>query len=146
MLHCQFCQLSGAVRTGLYGPRHRTMTQSDLPRRLEDYSPEIQLLLTDLYRRTTARLTAVVERHGRGPGLSLGIAEERIAILAAEMQPVIDAMTTAGTPVAFARGCGSCCTLTIQVSPVEVFALRTYLERNLSPEDLAGLMTRAGVA
>jgi hypothetical protein len=122
------------------------MTQSDLPRQLEDYAPAIKLLLTDLYRRATARLTAVVERHGRGPGLGLDIAEERIAILAEEMQPVIDAMTKAGTPVACARGCGSCCTLTIQASPDEVFALRTYLERKLSPEDLAALVTRAHAA
>ena len=115
----------------------------DLPRRLEDYPEEVQLFLTDLYQRATARLGAVVARHGLRPGLSLAIAAERIAILDAEMRPVIEAMAKARTPVACARGCGCCCTLTIQASPDEVFALRDQLERSLAPAALAALQARA---
>jgi hypothetical protein len=115
----------------------------DLPRRIEDYPEEVQLFLTDLYQRATAQLAAVVARHGMRPGLSLAIAAERIALLDAEMQPVVAAMALAKTPVACARGCGCCCTLTIQVSPDEVFALKDQLERSLPPAELAALKARA---
>lgn len=115
----------------------------DLPRRLEDFPEEIQLFLTDLYRRARQRLDAVVAAHGQRPGLSLAVAAERIAILDEAMSPVVEAMAKAATPVACARGCGCCCTLTIQASPDEVFALKDYLERSLSPDDLAALKARA---
>src|SRR5580700_2240266 len=99
----------------------------DLPRRLEDYPEEVKLFLTDLFQRASGRLQAVVERHGLRPGLSLAIAQERIAILDEAMRPVVEAMAKAATPVACARGCGCCCTLTIQANPDEVFALTDYL-------------------
>jgi hypothetical protein len=115
----------------------------DLPRRLEDYPEEVKLFLTDLFQRASARLQAVVERHGLRPGLSLAIAQERIAILDEAMRPVVEAMARAATPVACARGCGCCCTLTIQASPDEVFALAAQLERSLAPGALAALKQRA---
>ena len=115
----------------------------DLPRRLEDYPEEVQLFLTDLYRQARRCLDAVTVTHGLGPGLSLAIAAERIAILDEAMRPVVEAMEKAATPVACARGCGCCCTLTIQASPDEVFALTDYLERSLAPEALAALKARA---
>lgn len=118
----------------------------DLPRRLEDYPEEIQLFLLDLYQRASARLQAVVERHGMRPGLSLAIARERIQILDEEMRPVSEAMARAGTPVACARGCGCCCTLTIQASPDEVFALKDELARSLTPDALAAFQERAAAA
>jgi hypothetical protein len=114
----------------------------DLPRRIEDYPEQVQLFLTDLYQRASARFAAVVAHYGRRPGLSLEIAAERIAILDQEMQPVVAAMTKAATPVACARGCGCCCTLTIQASQDEVFAVQQYLERHLAPADLAALKAR----
>ncbi|MEI9983916.1 MAG: hypothetical protein WDN69_12310 [Aliidongia sp.] len=115
----------------------------DLPRRLEDYPEEIQLFLTDLFQRATARLQAVIERHGMRPGLSLAIARERIALLDEEMRPVVEAMARSNTPVACARGCGCCCTLTIQASPDEVFALKDGLDRELAPAALTALQGRA---
>ncbi len=118
----------------------------DLPRRIEDYPEQVQLFLTDLYQRATARLSDVVARHGVRPGLSLAIAAERIAILDAEMLPIIEAMAKARTPVACARGCGCCCTLTIQASPDEVFALKDQLERSLALAELAALRARAVAA
>jgi Fe-S-cluster containining protein len=118
----------------------------DLPRRLEDYPADIRLFLTDLYQRAVAQLSAVVARHGTQPGLSLALAEARIGFLDSEMQPVIAAMAKAATPVACARGCGACCTLTIEASPDEVFALTAYLARTLPPADLAAFSVRARAA
>jgi hypothetical protein len=115
----------------------------DLPRRIEEYPEEVQLFLTDLYQRAEARFRAEVERHGMRPGLSLAIAEARIACLDEAMQPVVEAMAKAATPVACARGCGCCCTLTIQASPDEVFALQAGLARDLTAEALAALQARA---
>jgi hypothetical protein len=115
----------------------------DLPRRLEDYPEAVQLLLIDLYQRAVSRLTEVVERHGLNPGLCLALARERIALLAEATEPVVTAMAAAATPVACARGCGWCCTLTIQASPDEVFALISHLAESLAPEDLAALQARA---
>jgi Fe-S-cluster containining protein len=95
------------------------------------------------HERIGAALRAVVARHGAKPGLSREIAAARIALMEAEMAPLYSAMETAGTPVACARGCGCCCTLTVDVSPDEVFALIDYLERTLDPEALADLKARA---
>jgi hypothetical protein len=118
----------------------------DLPSRLEEYPEEIQLFLRDLYKRASARLQAVVERHGMRPGLSRALARERIQILDEEMQPIGNAMARAGTPVACTRGCGCCCTLTIQTSPDEVFALKDELANSLTPSTLAALEERAVAA
>ncbi len=118
----------------------------DRPRRLEGYPPEIHDFLRELYRRAADAFRAVVAQHGMRPGLSLVLARERIWVLDAAMQPVTEAMARAGTPVACARGCGCCCTLTIQATPDEVFALKDELERSLSPAALAALKARAVAA
>jgi len=118
----------------------------DLPRRLEEYPEEVQLFLRDLYQRAVVRLRAVVAEHGLRPGLSLAIARARIQLLDEEMRPIDEAMARAGKPVACARGCGCCCTLTIQASPDEVFALKDELERELPPAALATLQERAASA
>ena len=59
------------------------------------------------------------------------------------MAPVFAAMANTATPVACAKGCGSCCTLTVEVSADEVFALVDYLEQSLDAAALAALKTRA---
>jgi hypothetical protein len=58
------------------------------------------------------------------------------------MTPVFEAMARAATPVACARGCGSCCTLTISVTPDEVLALIQELKVVLAPPALAALAGR----
>ena len=81
--------------------------------------------------------------HGARPGLSHALARERIALMDAEMAPVFAAMANTATPVACAKGCGSCCTLTVEVSADELFALVDYLEQSLDPDALAALKARA---
>jgi hypothetical protein len=102
-----------------------------------------QAYLRKVYETTETRLSAIVEQHGMRPGLSTRIARARIAVLGAAAQPIYGAMAAAGTPVACAKGCGCCCTLTIDVTPDELFALNDYLESNLAPEDFAALKARA---
>jgi Fe-S-cluster containining protein len=108
-----------------------------------DLPEEAQQFLLGVYERAKARLEGVIRRHGMRPGLSAAIAEERIAILDSEMRPVFPALELAGTPVNCARGCGVCCTLTIDVTPDEAFALVGYIERTLPAETVAEIKTRA---
>lgn len=114
----------------------------DLPQRLEDFPEEIKLFLTDLYRRAEARLAGVIAAHGKRPGLGHALARARIGLLDAEMTPVFEAMARSATPVACARGCGSCCSLTISVTPDEVLALIHELRAMLTPPALAALAER----
>jgi len=109
----------------------------------EDLPKEAQQFLLGAYERAKARLEAVIRQHGMRPGLSAAVAEERIAILDQEMRPVFPALEQAGTPVACAKGCGVCCTLTIDVTPDEVFALVDHLERNLPAHRVAAIKARA---
>lgn len=108
-----------------------------------DLPEEAQQFLMGVYERAKTRLETVIQRHGMRPGVSAQIAVERIAILDEEMRPVFPALEAAGTKVACAKGCGFCCTLTIDVTPDETFALVGYLERNLAAETVAAIKARA---
>jgi hypothetical protein len=111
--------------------------------KIADLPEAAQEFLRAAYERAKTRLDDVIAEHGLRPGLSSAIASERIAILDEEMAPVFPAMDQAGTPVACAKGCGVCCTLTIDVTPDEVFALIDQLERNLPAATLAVIKSRA---
>jgi hypothetical protein len=109
----------------------------------EDLPEEAQQFLLGVYERAKARLEGVIRRHGMRPGLSAAIAGERIAILDSEMRPVFPALEAVGTPVNCARGCGVCCTLTIDVTPDEAFALVGHIEQTLPAETVAEIKARA---
>jgi len=111
-----------------------------------DLPPEAQAFLQGVYERAKTRIEALIARHGMRPGLSAALATERIAILDGEMRPVYPALEAAGTKVACAKGCGFCCTLTIDVTPDEAFALVDYLERTLPAEAVAAIKARAVAA
>ncbi len=111
-----------------------------------NYSDAERAYLTAVADRATAAIAAAVAKHGKAPGLGLAVAEARIAALAAEMAPIFPAMAAVGTPVACAKGCGSCCTLTIDTTPDEVFGLIRQLEATLTPGALAALKARAVAA
>ena len=111
--------------------------------RIEDLPPDARAYLGAAYARISHNLQDAIDAHGRKPGLSLSLAQARIALMDAEMSPVFAGMANTATPIACAKGCGSCCTLTVEVSADEVFALVTYLERTLDDEALAALKTRA---
>jgi hypothetical protein len=111
-----------------------------------DLPEEAQQFLLGVYERAKARLETVIKRHGMRPGLSAAIAEERIAILDHEIRPVFPALEAAGTAVACAKGCGVCCTLTIDVTPDEAFALIAYLDRTLPADTVAAIKARAVAA
>jgi hypothetical protein len=102
--------------------------------------------LTEVGQRALARLDAAFQAHGKRPGLGQALATARIAALGEEMAPIFPAMQAAGTPVACAKGCGSCCTLTIDTTPDEVFGLIREIETSLSPDALAALKARARAA
>lgn len=109
----------------------------------EDLPEEAQQFLLGVYERAKLRLEGLIQRHGMRPGLSSVIATERIAILDSEMRPVFPALEAVGTPVNCARGCGVCCTLTIDVTPDEAFALVEYIDRTLPAETVAAIKARA---
>ena len=111
-----------------------------------DLPEEAQQFLLGIYERAKKRIEAVIRRHGMRPGLSAALAAERIAILDHEMAPVFPALEQAGTKVACAKGCGVCCTLTIDVTPDETFALVDHLERTLPAETVAEIKARAAAA
>jgi Fe-S-cluster containining protein len=111
-----------------------------------DLPEEAQQFLLGVYERTKARLEGVIGRHGMRPGLSAAMAAERIAALDYEMAPVYPALERAGSRIACAKGCGVCCTLTIDVTPDEVFALVEHLERTQPAETLAAIKARAAAA
>ncbi|HVJ55035.1 MAG TPA: YkgJ family cysteine cluster protein [Aliidongia sp.] len=110
------------------------------------FSEAERAYLTAVGERAMARLDAVPSKHGKRPGLALALAAERLAALGDEMAPIFPAMAAAGTPVACAKGCGSCCTLTIDTTPDEVFGLIRHLEASLPPDALAALKERARTA
>ncbi len=55
-------------------------------------------------------------------------------------------MEDAGTPVTCSRGCAACCTLTVEITPDEVFALARYLEARLDPPEFAELKRTTAAA
>ena len=114
--------------------------------RIADLPEDARAYLRQAYDRLREKLTGTVTTHGLTKGLSTAVARERIALMTQEMAPIYTAMDAAQTPVACARGCGCCCSLTVDVSPDEVFALVAYLDETLSDEDLAALKARAADA
>ena len=111
-----------------------------------DLPEEAQQFLLGVYERAKVRLEGVIARHGMRPGLSTALAAERIAILDHEIRPVFPALEAAGTSIACAKGCSFCCTLTIDVTPDEAFALVDYLDRELPAETVAAIKARAVAA
>jgi hypothetical protein len=111
-----------------------------------NFSEAERAYLTAVGERALARIGAALQEHGKRPGLGLALATARLAALGGEMAPIFPAMAAAGTPVACAKGCGSCCTLTIDTTPDEVFGLIRHLEASLSADALAALKARAAAA
>lgn len=104
---------------------------------------ETQRWLIEIHGRARAVFEKAIEDHGRRPGLGGAIARARIAFLDKELAPVIDAVAQARTPVDCGRGCASCCTLKVEVTPDEVFAVAAEIEATLDAEALAALKSRA---
>jgi Fe-S-cluster containining protein len=99
--------------------------------------------LTDIHMRARAAIQAAFDQHGRQPGLAGAIARARVAFLDAELAPVVEAVARSGTPVDCRRGCSSCCTLKVEITPDEVFALREELAATLDGESVADARRRA---
>jgi Fe-S-cluster containining protein len=104
---------------------------------------EQQAYLNDAHFRAREAIAAALAAHGRAPGLALAVARARLAFLGAELEPVEAAMAKAGTPVDCRAGCFSCCTLMVEPTPDEIFALAAHLEATLDPAALAVLEARA---
>lgn len=102
-----------------------------------------QRWLIDVHFRARAAIQDALDRHGRAPGLAIAIAQARIAFLDRELQPVVEAVARAGTPVDCRRGCASCCTLKVEITPDEVFAIAGQLAAMLDAESLAEARRRA---
>jgi Fe-S-cluster containining protein len=102
-----------------------------------------QRLLIDIHFRARVALEEALDRHGAEPGLGDALARAWVAFLDHELVPVTEAMARAGTPVDCRRGCCSCCTLMVEVTPDEVFALVDRLEARLDPAELAATRDRA---
>jgi hypothetical protein len=99
--------------------------------------------LIEVHSRARTVIQDALTRHGRAPGLASAIARARVAFLESELQPVVAAVAQAGTPVDCGRGCTSCCTLKVEITPDEVFALIGQLEAELNAESLAELKSNA---
>lgn len=102
-----------------------------------------QRWLIDIHSRARAVIKDTLDLHGRVPGLGGAIARARVAFLEGELQPVVAALERAATPVDCRRGCSSCCTLKVEITPDEVFALVAELEATLDAESLAEAQHRA---
>jgi Fe-S-cluster containining protein len=111
--------------------------------RIEDLPPDARAYLGAAYVRISNAMKDAISAHGLRPGLSRSMARARIALMDGEMSPIFTAMANTATPVACARGCGSCCTLTVEVSADELFALVSYLDETLDEASLAALKARA---
>lgn len=104
---------------------------------------ETQRWLIEVHGRARGVFETALDLHGRTPGLGSAIARTRIAFLDRELAPVIDAVAQAGTPVDCGRGCASCCTLKVEVTPDEVFAVAAELESTLDAKAMTSLKSRA---
>jgi Fe-S-cluster containining protein len=102
-----------------------------------------QQILIDVHFRCRAVIEDALDAHGAEPGLGTAIATARIAYLEQELQPVVESMDRAGTPIDCRRGCSSCCTLMVEITPDEAFALTRHLEATLDAETLAQVKIRA---
>jgi hypothetical protein len=101
-----------------------------------------QRLLIDVHFRARVVIEDALDQHGAEPGLGGALARARIAFLERELDVVGQAMALAGTPVDCRRGCFSCCTLMVEVTPDEVFALVAHLEATLDEGALATVQKR----
>ncbi len=101
-----------------------------------------QRWLFDVHSRARAVVKSALDEHGCAPGLGSAIARARVAFLDSELQPVVTAVERAGTPVDCRRGCSSCCTLMVEITPDEIFALVAELEAELDAESLADVKQR----
>lgn len=108
-----------------------------------DLPPEIQAFFAALYQRALTRFARVLAESMATPDLCEALARERVGILDDELAPVFPAMAAAGTPVACAKGCGACCTTTVEVTPEELFAVYAYLKRTLPDDEWTAFMDRA---
>jgi len=102
-----------------------------------------QRWLIDVHSRARAVVKGALDEHGCAPGLSSAIVRARIAFFDRELEPVTAAVERAGTPIDCRRGCSSCCTLMVEITPDEVFALTAELEASLDAETLADIKQRA---
>lgn len=116
------------------------------PVSIVDLPPAFQDYLNGVYARADARLGAVIAAHGMVPGLSAALAAERVAVLEAELAPVADLVAAGGGEIACRKGCGFCCTPTVDVTPDEAFAVVEYLARHLDARQLGAVMARAAAA
>lgn len=104
-----------------------------------------QRWLIDVFSRARTVIQDTLTQHGRNPGLASAIARTRVAFLERELQPVVAAVAQAGTPIDCGRGCTSCCTLKVEITPDEVFALAAQLEAEFDAKSLADMKSRAAV-
>lgn len=102
-----------------------------------------QRWLIDVHARARDLFAEVLARHGGTPGLGSAVARARIGFLDRELKQVAEAVAKAGTPVACRGGCASCCTLKVEATPDEIFAVAAALEAALDPESLAALRAQA---
>jgi Fe-S-cluster containining protein len=110
-----------------------------------------QLVLSETHRewlmgvhdRARAAIRQVLSTHGRAPGLARAIARARVALLDRELAPLVDAMEKAKTPIDCRAGCSSCCTLKVEITPDEAFALMAELDDNLDAVALDDARARA---
>ncbi len=106
-------------------------------------SPSELAWLTDIHARGRAAIRQALERHGRKTGLGAAVARARVAYFDHEMKQVVDAMDRAKTPVDCRRGCASCCTLKVEITPDEAFALADELATRLDATSLGEARQRA---
>ena len=99
--------------------------------------------LTDIHARARVAIQGALDRHGRRPGLGTAVARARVAFFDGELKQVSDAMERSKTPIDCKRGCASCCTLKVEITPDEAFALAGDLEARLDAEGLADARQRA---
>jgi Fe-S-cluster containining protein len=116
------------------------------PVSIVDLPPAFQDYLNGVHARTDARIGETIARHGMKPGLSSALAVERVAVLAAELAPVAELVTAGGGEIACRKGCGFCCSYTVDVTPDEAFAVADYLATHLDAAGLAAVKARAAAA
>jgi len=98
-----------------------------------------------LHFRAREMIAAELASHGKRPGLATKLAAARVAFLEIELHSVVTAMEHANTPVDCARGCASCCTLTVDITPDEAIATAIHLSQTLAPDELAAARERASI-
>jgi Fe-S-cluster containining protein len=102
-----------------------------------------QQFLMEVHFRARSAIGDALDQHGAEPGLGVAVARARIAFLKRELDPVEEAMRLAGTPVACRAGCSSCCTLMVEPTPDEIFALGAYIATSVAAADQAELRRHA---